>query len=351
MLAIDPIVAEYAQPSIYSRRQPEKTPLFQAVLGNLESWLEERWEDPPAQYVEREFRNYLKCGILAHGFARAHCEQCGHDFLIAFSCKGRGVCSSCCSRRMAEIAAHLVDHVIPYFPVRQWVLSLPKRLRYYIHHNAKLCSKVLRIFMNEINKQLHSCSDSPLDSQFGGVSFLQRFGSRLNVHPHYHSCVIEGLFSVQNEEVRFHEAVITNTDIYAVEKRVRKRVIRLFCRHGLLLKEEADNMLRWDHSGFSLDGSVLIEADDREGLERLIRYCSRPPFSGSRLRTEADGKLLYIPPKPGTRGKCLLSLTPMELIERVAQLIPPPRKHRHHYHGVFAPNSPLRRHVVRLAMS
>jgi anaerobic ribonucleoside-triphosphate reductase len=52
--------------------------------------------------VEREFRRYLECGILAYGFARARCPDCGHDFLVAFSCKGRGLCPSCNARRMAE---------------------------------------------------------------------------------------------------------------------------------------------------------------------------------------------------------------------------------------------------------
>ncbi len=80
-------------------------------------------------YVEREFRRYLECGILAHGFARARCGQCGHDFLIAFSCKGRGVCPSCNTQRMAATAAHLTDHVLPDLPLRQWVLAVPKRVR------------------------------------------------------------------------------------------------------------------------------------------------------------------------------------------------------------------------------
>jgi hypothetical protein len=39
-----------------------------------------RREDGEAvpQYVEPEFRRYLECGILAHGFARARCGECGH---------------------------------------------------------------------------------------------------------------------------------------------------------------------------------------------------------------------------------------------------------------------------------
>jgi hypothetical protein len=52
-------------------------------------------------------------------FARARCAQCGHDFLVAFSCKGRALCPSCNTRRMVETAAHLVDHVFPRLPVRQ----------------------------------------------------------------------------------------------------------------------------------------------------------------------------------------------------------------------------------------
>ena len=83
-------------------------------------------------YVEREFRHDLECGILSYGFARARGPGCGHDFLVAFSRKGRGLCPSCNARRMAETAAHLVDHVIPPLPVRQRVRSVPKRLRWPI---------------------------------------------------------------------------------------------------------------------------------------------------------------------------------------------------------------------------
>ena len=52
----------------------------------------------PADYVEQAIRKYLECAIFAHGFARARCGDCGHDFLIAFSCKGCGVCPSCTTR-------------------------------------------------------------------------------------------------------------------------------------------------------------------------------------------------------------------------------------------------------------
>ena len=65
----------------------------------------------------------------ASHFGRAICTGCGQGFVVAFSCKGRGVCPSCNARHMTQTAAHLADHVIPPVPVRQWVISVPKRRR------------------------------------------------------------------------------------------------------------------------------------------------------------------------------------------------------------------------------
>src|SRR5213596_807259 len=92
---------------------------------------------------ELELRSFLECGVLAHGFLRVHCDACGEDRVVAFSCKGRAVCSSCGGRRMADTAAHLVDRVLPKVPVRQWVLSLPFALRYRLAYDARLVRDVL----------------------------------------------------------------------------------------------------------------------------------------------------------------------------------------------------------------
>ena len=120
--------------AIRADRVPEKTPLYKVVAEHLEGWLETRAvaEQPVSAHVERELRSYLTCGILCFGFGRARCTSCGQGFVVALSCKGRGVCPSCNGRRMAQTAAHLVDHVIPPVPVRQWVISVPKRLRCFL---------------------------------------------------------------------------------------------------------------------------------------------------------------------------------------------------------------------------
>ena len=95
-------------------------------------------------------------------------------------------------------------------------------------------------------------------------------------------------------------------------------------------------MLAYRHSGFSVDAGVCIQSQDRAGLERLLRYCARPPFAMDRLR-QRGADLVYHCPKPQTGGKQAdLVLTPLELIDRIAALVPPPRTHRHRYFGVLA---------------
>jgi ribosomal protein S27E len=71
------------------------------------------------QFVRQEFEDYLKCGLLEHGFLRVKYDGCRHEHLVACSCKRRGFCPSCGARRMVESAAHLVDNVFPEAPVRQ----------------------------------------------------------------------------------------------------------------------------------------------------------------------------------------------------------------------------------------
>ncbi len=87
---------------------------------------------------------------------------------------------------------------------------------------------------------------------------------------------------------------------------------------------------------------MRIEADDRKGLECLLRCCARRPFAADRLEELDPQRLIYCLPKPGPDGRTQIILSPLELISRIAALVPPPRQHRHRYYGVLAPNSPLR---------
>ncbi|WP_366816843.1 transposase zinc-binding domain-containing protein [Myxococcus xanthus] len=95
----------------YRRRQPEATVLYEAVRENLATLLAEASDVGRGlpRYVERDFSRYLECGVLVHGFARVRCESCKDELLVAFSCKGRGVCPSCNAKRAQVTAVHLVE--------------------------------------------------------------------------------------------------------------------------------------------------------------------------------------------------------------------------------------------------
>ena len=87
-------------------------------------------------------------------------------------------------------------------------------------------------------------------------------------------------------------------------------------------------MAQWGHGdGFSIDASVRIEGNDRQALERLLRSCARPCWASERLLEAGDGEhRVYLLPKPGVDGATQIRLTPLELIDRLAKFIPPPRR-------------------------
>jgi len=82
----------------------------------------------------------------------------------------------------------------------------------------------------------------------------------------------------------------TQEDLRRLTETIRRKVLRRFVRMGVLPDDAAEGMLRWVHSGFSLDGSVRVGQEDRAALERLLRYCMRSAISLKRLeyRPELD---------------------------------------------------------------
>ncbi len=217
-------------------------------------------------YVEREFRRYLECGILANGFARARCAKCGHDFLIAWSCKGRGVCPACNTRRMVETAVHLAEHVFPRLPVRQWVLSVSKRLRHHLEHDPAIETLALRIFLSVLEQALcRACPAAGSDSRIGAVAFIHRFGALLNPHEHFHCIVIEGVFEADaSGAATFHESGAPDQKLLdEVQAKVRRRLLRALARRGVLEPEDAETMASWGARGRLLARRRRARESDR----------------------------------------------------------------------------------------
>ena len=331
------------------RREPEKGALYQVLAQHLETFLERaRGAAPEGEaglpwFVERELRAYLRCGILAYGFARVHCFDCGKDALVAFSCHGRGFCPSCGGRRMAETAAHLVDRVIPHVPVRQWVLTFPFPVRYLLAYDPALCSSVRRIFLRAVLGFLERRARRAglPDPRGGAVVHAQRFGAALNLNLHFHALVLDGVFVDHAGTPVFHEAPpLTDEDVARLTKTLHDRVLRHLRRAGRLYDPEhpeaaeavnaapdepllaalaaasvegrsalgsslepvqleppsertfVSGPLCAAHAGFTLQAHVRVAADRRDQLERLCRYIARPPIASERLSLAPDGRVV-----------------------------------------------------------
>jgi hypothetical protein len=361
----------------YRRREPERTLLHAVVRDRLEPFLAAARDRSPSgrglpAHVERDLRAYLDCGILGRGFARVRCPGCGFERLVSFSCKARS-CPSCNARRMEDVADHLVHDVFPRVPVRQWVLSFPRRLRFLAARDPRVASRLLDLFTRAVFawQRRRARRLGVDDPRTAGVTAVQRFGSAINLNVHFHSLIPDGVFDLPGDgPARFIPLKAPSDEEVA---RMLTAIIRKVARAGLLeggddrpgaeedaftalQAAEVDRRLRYpdpfEHArrsasldGFSLHAGVRIHEHDRVGLERLCRYAVRPPFALHRLLQGPDGRLVYRMKRP-RGGSLFLVLTPDELLSRIATLVPPPRTHALRYHGLFAPNSKHRRRVV-----
>ena len=368
---------------IYAPRLGECSPLHRAVRDSVETFLADARERSEhgfgvPRFVEEELRGFLRCGVLAYGFARVRCGGCGNELLVGFSCKGRAVCPSCTGRRASDCAAHLVDAVLPHVPVRQWVLTFPRRLRFALARDAALCTKVIAVWLRALEGfHRRRARDRGFSSTAGGaVTFAQRFGSALDLNVHLHTVRPDGVFALPAPDEERPSFVPLDppehSELEALLARIVQRVRRCVERHcegrddhfaadvlaalaaaSVAGKSSADAAVERRQGrfeafldGFSLHCGVHLHAGDRAGIERLCRYGARGPLTLGRLSRDDDGRFRYRM-KRTVRGKVELVLTGVELVAKLAILIPPPRVHLTRFHGVFAPNAKLRSLVVK----
>ena len=391
-----------ARPPHYERRRPEQTPLYLLVREHYATFAAEVDNASGAglpQFVKDEFDAYLDCGVLANGFLRLTCDGCARNTLVAFSSKRRGICPSCGTRRMAETAADLVDHILPRVPVRQWVLSFPMPLRSLFAVHPALLTSVLRIIHRVIHTYLIKQTDIKRNqAASGAITLIQRFGSAANLNTHLHALVLDGVYSTAGEgaPVFIEAATPTQEQLQTLLDNIIRRILKLLTGLGHLIEEEGvtylarsgdidpDNVLaplqaaastyriamgpragrkvltlvgcgerREPHrsrdlcanaQGFSLHAGVHCAANDRQGIEQLCRYITRP--ANERLSINHEGNVVLKLKTPWRNGTTHIVLTPMEFMQRLAALVPRPRLHLIRFHGVLAPNAKLRSKVV-----
>ena len=375
----------------YRRREPEATLLYRVVAAELDGLRDNlaaasTYGSGLPKIVDKELGVYLRCGILAHGFARVVCRRCRAEHLVAFSCKGRSICPSCTSRRMHDCAAHLVDRVIPHVPTRQWVVTFPRRVRYHLAADPKLATETLREVLRAIfafqRRQARQVGARPDRAHSNGaITFVQRFNSALELSLHFHILVPDGVFVGEGADPdsrpRFVEiAAPTDDEIVTILDQIVRRVIGLLRRRGRLdddaLDEEPEPHLllaarpakgggqafveeplpplcaRLD--GFSLHAGREVHKNDRVSLERLARYGLRPALALERLSEASDGTLLYEMKRRFSDGRHVLRFTPREFLLRLCALVPPRGFHMVRYHGIFSAHARGRRALTGRGM-
>ena len=320
------------------------------------------------------------------------------ELLVAFSCKKRGFCPSCGAKRMAETASHLVENIFPQVGIRQYVLSMPIPLRYWMASSKKLTGEIHRIFASSVEK--FYTAQRAVETTSGSIAFVQRFGSALNLNVHLHMLQIEG--SYQEDPSGTHRfsrgSIPCNQDIENLVEEISSRVIRLLRRRGFLGEASEDpkpdplfeeepayascmsasvqnrialglrkgKSVRFIGSGFGYEGeqaflkssrcvqvngfslhaNVVIRWHRRDQLEKLIGYVARSSLSTKRMSLSENGDIKYELKNKWSNGATHVLLSPLELIEKLCALVPLPRMHLVRYWGVLAPNSRLRKGVI-----
>ena len=333
------------------------------------------------------------------GFLRLRCGDCAHEKLVAFSCKRRGCCPACGARRMAETAAHLVEHVMPQVPVRQWVVSCPIPLRHLFATQPQLLSPVLQVIHRALSTFVITHAGlTRKQAQTGAVTLIQRFGSAANLNIHLHGLLLDGVYRLTDSGPVFQAIPAPSAEqLQTVLTRIITRILKILTRNGALIEEhglpylvdpDADpslaplhvaactyrialgpragqKVLTWKDpslrlasqempqsqgcvsaQGFSLHADTRCAPQQRQTLERLCRYITRPALGHKRLSRTPAGEVVLQLKTPYRDGTTHLVMTPLEFLQRLAALVPRPRLHLIRFHGVLAPNTALRAQIV-----
>jgi hypothetical protein len=280
------------------------------------------------------------------------------------------------------------------------MLTLPYRLRYRLAWDHGLSRAVLGVYTRTLQEfYARDAERRGIDGgRTGMVTVIQRFASGVNVNVHFHTLVLDGVFTPgASGGLQFHTASPPNEEGLAqVLGTIRRRVRRLLARRGVDLGEddpgatdglaEASPVMaqlvsasvqgrvalgprggarvwrlggepgaparmargpRQAHlDGFDLHADVWVPPNDRARLEHLCRYLLRPPLAQDRLRLRADGRVVVQLKAAWRDGTTHLVFEPLEFLGKLAALTPRPEINLRLYHGVLAPHARWRGQVV-----
>jgi hypothetical protein len=322
---------------VYRPRNPGKTGFYRLVWGHYEEFeraYPERYERVFGYFrpvIGDVVRRYLACGDLRRGFARVRCPDCGHEYLLAFSCKGRYFCTSCHTRRAVLFSGWLNEEVLWPVPHRQVVLTVPKMLRPYFRYDRTLLGELCRVAASVITESIrHLLDDASLD--VGVVACVHTFGNFVNFHPHIHALVTDGGFTPGGT---FH--VLPKVSLAGMEQLFRHRVLRMLLDRGKIRPERVRMLLSWRHSGFNLDASVRVGAGDARGRETIAQYLIRAPFSVGKVRYFPNkGTVIYKTKMVKGMNRDFGIYNSLDFLAAVTAHIPNRREHMVRYYGWYS---------------
>ena len=352
LVAILPLMPASVEPSpLYRPRNPQSSQLWRLLDRHFAAFMQVYDDRFQAKYgfwrpiIEHSVTAYLKCGDLQEGFARVRCGDCGHEMFVAFSCKQRCACPSCHQKRALLTALHVAEDVCSRVPHRQVVLTIPKRLRMHCRFDRRLLGKLAaaawKCVRDEVRRLLRRDDVTP-----GMAAAIQTHGELLHWHPHFHTLVTCGGFTPQGEFLALPEL-----DKERLCAAWREAVFALYLGEGKIEAEAVENMRSWPHSGFHVDQSVFLPAEDRAGIERVMQYMVRCPFSLSRLvKVTKTGEVVYKAEKDACRAfpdpqRELLAagtkrnfqiLSPLDFLAEFTQHIPAKGAHLVRYYGWYS---------------
>ena len=341
-------------PVLYRPRDPQASDLWRLIDQHFDSFQQVYDERYQAKYgywrpiIEQSVTAYLKCGDLHAGFARVRCPDCKHEMFVAFSCKQRCTCPSCHQKRTLLTAMHVAEDVC--FPVahRPVVLTIPKRLRVHTRFDRKLLGELAscawRCLKAEACRLLNRDEVVP-----GMIGAIQTHGELLHWHPHIHVLITCGAFTPEGDFLELPQFDVDRLlDVW------QDAVFELYLAKEKIEPEVVENMRGWEHSGFSVDQSVFLPAGDQAGIERLIQYMTRCPFSLSRLVKVSDtGQIVYQAEKQACRAfpdpkgdgtqagvkRNFQILPPLDFLAEFTQHIPAKGSHLIRYYGWYSNKS------------
>jgi hypothetical protein len=279
----------------YRPRQPRASPVWQVLREHWPAYLIRQEagasakHGPMPSHAPDAVAAFLRCGDLHAGFTRLRCPDCRHEYLLAFTCKQRGLCAACHQRRVLTEAPFIADEVCADVPHRHLVLTIPRLLRGHFIGKPAALGELALAARDALAAWLRDRTGRA-DGQPGLVMVVQTFGDFLLRHPHVHVIVTAGVFG---RDGRFH---LAPTDGWSELRELwRRAVLRRLNRAGILADWQTEHLLSWRHSGFTLDaGPAPLAAGDRAGRRRLAEYLLRAPFSLEKLTyNPTSGHILY----------------------------------------------------------